>query len=255
MSAATDNRKYEGSGSQLDRSSVARDWNGPIKANVHLWRGTLVGNLFSDTALNPAIDNFVKGGTMRCIGFCSGEVDNTGGALGARTMRAVAQTGQLIDLNAGGGNALVNADVMVCRPVYGVDNQTCSKLATDGDLIGYLVGIDRDSGNPIVLVDPTVVRQILLSTFGLYPATGAVLSVASNTIAPNCVVHHLGAGLVKTITPPPGLLPGAVLEIVPDSAFTYDNTGNIVVPGGGGTATVNKLMSFAWDGTKWTPNY
>ena len=83
MSAATDNRKYEGSGSQLDRSSVARDWNGPIKANVHLWRGTLVGNLFSDTALNPAIDNFVKGGTMRCIGFCSGEVDNTGGALGA----------------------------------------------------------------------------------------------------------------------------------------------------------------------------
>lgn len=251
MAASTDNRKYEGSGAQLDRSGVVRDWNGPIKANVHLWRGTLVGQLFSDAAAAPAIDNFVLGGTMRCIGFCTGEVDNTGGSLGARAMRAVAQSGQLIDKNAGGGNAISMLDFT--KPIYGVDNQTCSKLAADGDFIGVLVNMDRDSGLPVVLVDPLLVR--VMAPTGLYPGTGAVLSVATNVITPLAALHHLGAGLVKTITVPALAIPGAELAIVPDAAFTYDATGNIVVPGGGGTATVNKLMNFAWDGTKWTPSY
>jgi hypothetical protein len=251
MAATTDNRKWEGSGSQLDRASVARDWNGPIKANVHLYRGQLVGHLFSDTNAAPTIDNWVPGGTMRCIGFMSGEVDNTGGPLGGRAMRAVAQSGQLIDKNAGGGNAIGMQDFG--KPAFGADNQTCSKLAADGDFIGIIVNIDRDSGNPVILVDPLLVRQ--MAPNGLYPGVGAVLSVASNTIAPLAQLHHLGAGLVKTITPPALIVPGAVLEIVPDAAFTYDATGNISLPAAGGTATINKLMSFAWDGTKWTPSY
>ena len=44
------------------------------------------------------------------------------------------------------------------------------------------------------------------------------------------------------------------LTLVPDAAFTYDATGNIVVPAGGRTAVV-KMMKFSWDGTKWNPSY
>lgn len=82
-----------------------------------------------------------------------------------------------------------------------------------------------------------------------------VLSVTTNAIAPVNVISHVGAGLVKTITVPAMCTPTCAIHLIPDSAFTYDATGNIVVPAGGGTATVNKLMVMAWDGTKWYPSY
>lgn len=86
-------------------------------------------------------------------------------------------------------------------------------------------------------------------------AVGTALTVSSNVITPTHTLHHLGAGLVKTITVPAMCTPTCFIQIVPDSAYTYDATGNIVVPAGSGTAVVNKLMIFAWDGTKWYPSY
>lgn len=85
-------------------------------------------------------------------------------------------------------------------------------------------------------------------------AVGSVLTVAANTIAPLRSVHHCGAGLIKTITVPVASFIGTI-TIIPDAAYTYDATGNIVVPAGGGTATTNKAMTFTFDGTKWTPSY
>jgi hypothetical protein len=96
------------------------------------------------------------------------------------------------------------------------------------------------------------------ATSGLAPGSGAVLTVGTNTIAPTNVQHHVGAGLIKTITVPAGgLADGTILQLIPDAAFTYDATGNIVVPAGGGTAVINKVMLLAWDAvaTKWTPSY
>lgn len=83
----------------------------------------------------------------------------------------------------------------------------------------------------------------------------SVLSVASNTIAPTNTVHHVGAGLIKTVTVPTMCAPTCTIFLVPDAAFTYDATGNIVVPAGGGTATVSRAMTLVWDGTKWYPSY
>lgn len=83
----------------------------------------------------------------------------------------------------------------------------------------------------------------------------SVLTFSTNTIAPTGSVHHLGAGLIKTITVPADVVGPWVLWLVPDVAFTYDATGNIVVPSGGGTAVVNKAMALVWDGTKFTPSY
>jgi hypothetical protein len=92
-----------------------------------------------------------------------------------------------------------------------------------------------------------------------YEGIGSALVVTANVIAPTSPVHHCGAGLIKTITAPAGSVAGQspTVTLIPDSAFTYDATGNIVVPAGGGTATVNRAMTFTLDpGTaKWYPSY
>jgi hypothetical protein len=93
---------------------------------------------------------------------------------------------------------------------------------------------------------------------GLLEGSGAVLAIAANAVAPTNKQHHVGAGLLKNITVPAGgLEDGAVLQTVPDAAYTYDATGNINLPVGGGTAVINKVMYFAWDAvnSKWNPSY
>lgn len=82
---------------------------------------------------------------------------------------------------------------------------------------------------------------------------GGALSVASNTIVPTSGIHHVGAGLIKTITVPlAGAFVGSIV-LIPDAAFTYDNTGNIV--GGAGLAIVNQPMTATFDGTSWYMSY
>jgi len=86
-------------------------------------------------------------------------------------------------------------------------------------------------------------------------SASSVLSITSNVLTPTSTFAHVGAGLIKTITVPSACTPTCAIYLVPDAAYTYDATGNVVVPAGGGTAVVNKLMIFMWDGTKWTPSY
>lgn len=94
----------------------------------------------------------------------------------------------------------------------------------------------------------------MVSPFAVSSAS-SVLAVNSNVIAPTGSVHHVGAGLIKTITVPAAVTGPWVVTLIPDAAFTYDATGNIVVPAGGGTAVVNRAMSMTWDGAKFTPDY
>lgn len=178
MTAASDNRKHEGDGSNLGRDEVSRSWNGPIAASAVLYRGTLAGVLLSDTNNPPAIYAFLGDGTMRAIGFVTLGADNTGGALGARGIRVVAETGVLIDKNAGGGSAITIADLY--KPIYGADNQTCSKLPADGPFIGILTAIDKATSRPVVLVDPVVNRAWLHASGNTYTQT---YSTADRTVA------------------------------------------------------------------------
>jgi hypothetical protein len=83
---------------------------------------------------------------------------------------------------------------------------------------------------------------------GLAANIGAALAVSSNAVAPTNKVHHVGAGLIKNITVPAGgLAPGERVTFWPDAAFTYDATGNVLLPTGGGTAVVNRPMDFIFD--------
>lgn len=88
---------------------------------------------------------------------------------------------------------------------------------------------------------------------GLQVGEGAVLSISSNTIAPTSTIHHLGAGLLKTITLPAGFVNGSI-QIVPDAAFTYDATSNIL---GTGTAVIGRTMiaTYSSSSGKWSMSY
>ncbi len=83
-----------------------------------------------------------------------------------------------------------------------------------------------------------------------------VLTVTANAIAPNGpgAVHHVGAGLIKTITVPVSVTGPTVIHLIPDAAFTYDATGNIgaVISG---LAVIGRTMDFTFDGTKWWASY
>ena len=157
--------------------------------------------------------------------------------------------------NSGGGDAILTT-TQPGVPLYVVDDQTVALTNGSGTRspAGLFHSIDA-AGVVYVEVGKKVSAQIIADLKAL-SGIGAVLAIAANIIAPTNMIHHVGAGLIKTITPASGVTAnGATLQLIPDAAFTYDATGNIVVPAGGGTATINKLMTLVFDGTKWTPNY
>lgn len=131
-------------------------------------------------------------------------------------------------------------------------NHVLPLTEADDTLVAHLAGVETFSGIKTFASDAHVVGMF-------YEGVGAALVVTANVVAPTSPIHHCGAGLIKTITVPPGSLAGQspTVTLIPDSAFTYDATGNIVVPAGSGTAIVNRAMSFSYDpGTsKWYPSY
>lgn len=146
-------------------------------------------------------------------------------------------------------------------PVFAVDDQTVS-LSSNGGLrpvAGRLIKLDAGvTGGPVgVEISEAIGAQLMQQMLGVQ-AVGAVLAIASNTIAPVYGIHHVGAGLIKNITVPPAFAnSGGTVDLWPDAAFTYDATGNILLPAGGGTAVVNRIMTFTWDpvAAKWAPSY
>lgn len=238
MTATADNRKYSGDGSGLGRGECANSYSGPIAADEVLFTGALGGQLYADTARNPAIYDYVADGTMRCIGFVTLGADNTDGALGARPCRVEAIVGLLVDANAGGGSAISAADKF--SPIYGVDNQTCSKLSSAGPCIGVLVGIDGATGKPMVLVDP-----VMAVAFDSLRATDLVFDASSElTIAAGAITITQSYHTVDTESDAAsddldtinGVAVGQLVVLFPASAartvVLKHNTGNIFNPQG-----------------------
>jgi len=92
------------------------------------------------------------------------------------------------------------------------------------------------------------------ASFFANPAS-SILTITAGVITPTNGVHHVTGTGLTTITVPATCTPTCWIRIIPDQAYTYDASVNIVVPAGGGNAVVNKVMDFVWDGTKWTPSY
>jgi len=146
----------------------------------------------------------------------------------------------------------------------------------DASISAVSATAETSSGAPMILLDgcsnigiddQTVINQTAAGFGRLVQATNGysgvllptedtvALTISSNTITPLFQTSHVGAGLIKTITVPDSASRRAsVVTVIPDAAFTYDNTGNIV---GSGTATVGRAMTFTYTPTtsKWYPSY
>jgi hypothetical protein len=238
MAATTDNRNYAGDGTNLDRASVALAWNGPVGAGAILKVGALAGVATADTANPQALIDFVADGSQRCVGFVTIGADNTGGAIGARATRVLSQTGTLVDKNSGGGSAVTVADLYTAA--YGVDNQTCSKLAADGPCIGMFTGIDKQSGLPVVLVDPVYIAIQSGRAAAVGGAKPFVSAELTGTGASQSTAHGLGAVPSKVVAVPTDLSPATVgLYTVTEGAHTSTN---VVVT----VTTGKKYKVMAW---------
>lgn len=150
---------------------------------------------------------------------------------------------------AGSGTHPVFATVEIEPPTIGAGAATLTEAATlyvpaapTGATNNYAVhvaaGLTKCDGG--------------VQTPAVSSSPSSVLSIASNVITPTGSVHHLGAGLVKTITVPADVVGPSTLWLIPDAAFTWDATDNISVLG---TAVVNVALAMVWDGTKWNPSY
>jgi|SRR5882672_6319687 len=88
------------------------------------------------------------------------------------------------------------------------------------------------------------------------PQVTALVSSAAGSIIPSGPLFHVdGTAAVTGFTNASmiGFAEGS-FTIIPDAAFTWTNAGNI---GLGGTAVLNKSLTFTWDANsgKWTPSY
>lgn len=233
----------------------------PQKDSTIVFQGGMVMLDTSNRALpaGPGAPGAIVAGIAIPRDFAIDRYDNTvvGHADGFLTVRF--QEGAHGLLNDGTNPIL--STTMPGTPVFAVDDQTVS-LSSNGGLrpvAGRLVKLDAGvTGGPVVVeISEAISAQLYQQMLGVQ-AVGAVLAIASNTIAPVYGIHHVGAGLIKTITVPPAFAStGGTVDLWPDSAFTYDATGNILLPVGGGTAVINRIMTFTWDpvAAKWAPSY
>ena len=86
---------------------------------------------------------------------------------------------------------------------------------------------------------------------------GPTLAVTNNAIQPSDSIHHVSAGAIQNITATDAYntkFPQTTVQLIPDAAFTYDNTGNII---GSGTAIIGRLMIACFDPVtaKWYMSY
>lgn len=230
----------------------------PQKDNTIVFQGGLVMLDTSGRAMPAAASN----GGAYCCGvavprdFDLDRYDNTvtGHADGFLTVRF--QEGPFGFLNDG-TNPIV-ATTQPGTPVFAVDDQTVSLVSNGGlrPIAGRLVKLDTGvvGGNVVVDVSEAIGSQLYQQTIGM-ENIGAVLTIGTNTIAPAYGIHHVGAGLIKTITVPPALLnTGGTIALIPDAAFTTDATGNIALAS---TAVISKTLWMTWDpvAAKWFPSY
>lgn len=75
---------------------------------------------------------------------------------------------------------------------------------------------------------------------------GEALTIAGNTVTPTHTVHKVGAGLLKTLPAPNGIVTGIgglVYRFIPTDAFTFDTSGNIGLVG---TAVIGRTLDFTY---------
>lgn len=99
--------------------------------------------------------------------------------------------------------------------------------------------------------------KLAFQDFPPFVGTGLAASTiaSATTIAPLAQVSFVsGTTAIATITPPPSLVGGGFIILIPTGAFTTTTAGNIALAS---TAVVSKALIMTYDVTtaKWYPSY
>ncbi len=209
---------------------------------------------------NTGAGNTAVGYLAMSPGLCTG-INNVAVGLSALDANTSGTINTAVGANALGGCTIGQQNVGVGnlagnRITSGNNNTIIGAgadvlAATNGYcvVIGPSVGFGH--GSTVLGSTSTVGTRIygVINTGVAVPTVGFVV----NTITPTSPISFLGAGLIKTITPPLGIgTAGGYITLLPTAAFTWDTSGNIVIAG---TAVTGRALVMTWGGTKWYPSY
>lgn len=112
----------------------------PLAAAAHLYVGSLVAINSAGNAVVASADS-----TLFVIGVAEEDVDNSAGIAGAKTITQI-RRGSFLFANSATTGAIVDADIG--RPCYVVDDNTVSRISSDGTrpVAGIVRRVDSASG-------------------------------------------------------------------------------------------------------------
>lgn len=150
----------------------------PVYQSTRIYQGAMVALL---TASGYAV-NAGTPATGPVAGVARASCDNSTGSSGDKNINLIEG---LFLLPAHATHPPVTADVG--KVVYASDNNTISNTASDGIVAGVLVGIDSDSGNPIVFVHAALNR--MLATFPPLPTSNGSYLLTITSGVPTWTTH------------------------------------------------------------------
>lgn len=120
-------------------------------------------------------------------------------------------------------------------------------------IVGAGPGLGNEVGNIYDCLGVTTSGQwVQTNGNGTSVLGSTVASIAGSIAITGTVFKVSGTNAVTGITAPAGLAAGFTIAINPTAVFTWTAAGNIALAG---SAVVNKILYFTWDGSKWVPSY
>jgi hypothetical protein len=110
------------------------------------------------------------------------------------------------------------------------------------------------NGSTFDCLGVTTAGQFVQTNDNGTPVLGSTMASTAGTLGlfTGTIFTVSGTNAITGFTNPAGVQPGFTIYIVPSAIFTWTAAGNISLAG---SAVVNKLLQFTWNGSKWIPSY
>lgn len=110
------------------------------------------------------------------------------------------------------------------------------------------------NGTALDCLGTTTLGQWATTSTNFMQVLGATMASTAGTLGAltGTILTVSGTNAITGFTNPAGVQPGFTISITPSGVFTWTAAGNIALAG---TAVVNKILQFVWNGSKWVPSY
>jgi hypothetical protein len=153
----------------------------------------------------------------------------------------------------------INGSAVTIAPAIAIVNYTPSGQCVRANLlyVPIIVGgtlVQAHNGDTFDCLGATTAGQLTQTNANGVATLGATMASVAGVLGAftGQVLTVSGTLAITGFTNPAGIQPGFAISIVPSGIFTWTAANNIALAG---TAVVNKLLVFVWNGSKWVPNY